>query len=260
MVRNIAGDVTSITDALDITYTGVYDAVGRIRSVSYAGASSPITAYSYVAGRSDALLASMVDASGSTAWTYDSAGRALSKQQITDGTSLTASIIRDPLGRPGTVVYPSGMRLGITYSGDTVAALTINGTLLLSNINYLPFSQVATGWRWGNGSSYARAIDADGRVTAVSLGSVQRSYGYDTARRITRQIDVSSLGTKTGALAYDEAALSADIPAADERTVGASQGLGPLPHQRRIDRRLHTGGLCCHVPARLASLGLDYAV
>ena len=31
-------------------------------------------------------------------------------------------------------------------------------------------------------------------------------------------------------------------------------------HKRRIYRRLRTGGLCCHVPARLASLGLDYAV
>jgi len=33
-----------------------------------------------------------------------------------------------------------------------------------------------------------------------------------------------------------------------------------LLHKRRIYRRLRTGGLCCHVPARLASLGLDYAV
>src|SRR5450631_2037398 len=31
-------------------------------------------------------------------------------------------------------------------------------------------------------------------------------------------------------------------------------------HKRRIYRRLRTGGLRCHVPARLASLGLDYAV
>src|SRR5450759_309928 len=31
-------------------------------------------------------------------------------------------------------------------------------------------------------------------------------------------------------------------------------------HKRRIYRRLRTAGLRCHVPARLASLGLDYAV
>ena len=45
-------------------------------------------------------------------------------------------------------------------------------------------------------------------------------------------------------------------PQVRTRTVGASQGLGPLPHQRRIYRRLRTAGLRCHVPARLASLGL----
>ena len=31
-------------------------------------------------------------------------------------------------------------------------------------------------------------------------------------------------------------------------------------HKRRIYRRLRTSGLRCHVPARLASLGLDYAI
>ena len=31
-------------------------------------------------------------------------------------------------------------------------------------------------------------------------------------------------------------------------------------HKRRIYRGLRTGGLCCHVPARLEALGLDYAV
>jgi hypothetical protein len=31
-------------------------------------------------------------------------------------------------------------------------------------------------------------------------------------------------------------------------------------HKRRIYRRRRTGGLRCHVPARLDSLGLDYAV
>ena len=31
-------------------------------------------------------------------------------------------------------------------------------------------------------------------------------------------------------------------------------------HKRRIYRRRRTGGLCCHVPARLDPLSLDYAV
>ena len=205
LVRNSAGDVVSITDALSVTYSGVYDAIGRISSIGYADAGSPIVSYTYVDGRIDDLLASMVDASGSTAWAYDIAGRVISKQQLTNGFSLSTTVSRDSLGRPGTITYPSGMQVGISYTGDTVSALTINGTALLSNINYMPFSQVATGWRWGNGARYDRVIDADGRVTTVNLGRVQRNYGYDAAGRITSQIDVSSAGTQTGTLAYDEA-------------------------------------------------------
>jgi RHS repeat-associated protein len=81
----------------------------------------------------------------------------------------------------------------------------LNGSTLLNNITYRPFSQTAMSWRWGNGSSYSRSFDADGRVTAVTLGPVQRSYAYDAAGRIVSQTDVGPQGTKTTSYGYDEA-------------------------------------------------------
>ncbi len=173
-VRNNAGDVTSRTDARGITASITRDSLGRVTVIATPGA-TPM-AYGYVAGRRDNLLASMSSEGTSTAWTFDAQGRALSKRQTVGSTARTLSITRDGLGRISSMTYPSGMRLSVTYSGELVSSLAVNGLTLLSNISYRPFSHTPTGWSWGNGSSYRRSYDNDGRITSVSLGSVQRSY------------------------------------------------------------------------------------
>ena len=84
-------------------------------------------------------------------------------------------------------------------------AAAVNGVTLLNNDTYLPFGQTAKSWTWGNGSTHSRTFDADGRVTSVSLGSVQRSYGYDSAGRLTNYVDQTSGGVVSSTMGYDEA-------------------------------------------------------
>jgi RHS repeat-associated protein len=203
LARNAAGDVQSVTDARGVTLVITRDALGRITLVT--PPSGTALKYTYVAGRSDNLLASMTDPSGSTVWTYDSEGRVLSKTQTVGGVARKLTATRDSLGRISGMVYPSGLRLDVTYAGDLVSALAINGTTLLSNVSYRPQSQTATGWRWGNGSSFARVFDADGRIASVTVGSVVRTYSFDAAGRIVGQSDVGAAGTKTTTFNYDEA-------------------------------------------------------
>ena len=203
VTRNAAGDVVSFTSARGITYTLTRDSVGRLTAIAPSGGVA--MNYSYVAGRSDGLLAQMTDPSGSSAWTYDSAGRMLTKQQTIGGVTRSLSVTRDTLGRSIVVVYPSGLRLNITYSADVVSNLSLNGVPLLDNVTYRAFSKLASGWRWGNGSSYSRSFDTDGRVTGVTLGSTQRSLAYDAAGRVSSFADVGPGGTRTSSLSYDEA-------------------------------------------------------
>jgi RHS repeat-associated protein len=200
---NAAGDVTTFTDAKGVTFTRSQDASGRLTAITPPAGYTPLS-FSYIAGRNDALLASMSDPSGTTSWTYDSAGRALTKQQ-TVASILKATITRDALGRVLSLTYPSGMRVDVTYTGDVVSALAVNGVALLNNITYRPFTQSPSGWKWGNGTTYSRTFDADGRVTGVSLGTVQRSYGYDAAGRLTSQTDQTPAGPKASSYTYDEA-------------------------------------------------------
>ena len=135
--------------------------------------------YTYVNGRADGLLAQMSDPSGTTAWAYDALGGVLSKQQTIAGITRTVTLLRDSLSRPTSMTYPSGMRVDVGYTGDAVSSLTVNGTVLLNGITYRPYGNTATGWRWGNGSSYARKFDTDGRVTSVRS---RQSITFTTSR------------------------------------------------------------------------------
>ncbi|MBI3286313.1 MAG: RHS repeat protein, partial [Burkholderiales bacterium] len=198
--RNAAGDVNTITDARGITLSISRDGLGRITAIT--PPSGTALRYSYVAGSTDARLATMSDASGATSWAYDSNGGLTSKTQTLGTVSKTLSISRDSLGRATLVTYPSGTTLAFSYSGDKVASLAVNGVSLLSNISYAPLSGSATGWRWGNGASYQRGIDQDGRVASVTLGNATRSYQYDAAGQLTGHSDA---GARAAAYGYDAA-------------------------------------------------------
>lgn len=203
VARNVAGDAVSVTDARGVTLAIARDSLGRVTSIT-PPTGAAIT-YNYVPGRSDSLLASMTDASGNTTWTYDSQGRLLTKSQLAGADRRTATVSRDTLGRVVNITYPSGMRVGYAYSADLVSAITVNGVNLLTNVTYLPFSKVATGWSWGNGRTYSRTFDTNGRITSVDLGSFMRNYSYDAAGRVASYTDVSG-STSTGHnLAYDTA-------------------------------------------------------
>ncbi len=201
--RNAAGDLVTFTDARGVSYARTVDLLGRPTSITPQGGTA-ITV-NYVPGRADLLPAKIVDAAGTTIWTYDSAGRLLTKQQTIGGTSRAITISRDSLGRPLTMTYPSGMQVGYTYTADLLTRLTINGAPLMSNITYRPGSQRPASWTWSNGARYSRSFDLDGHVTSVSLGPVSRSYSYDAAGRMTGHADASPQGSASASYSYDEA-------------------------------------------------------
>ena len=88
---------------------------------------------------------------------------------------------------------------------SSIKSRTARAIKLIQRRPLFPMSPISTGWTWGNGSAYNRSFDADGRVTSVNLGSVQRSYSYDAAGRLTGQVDVGPAGAASSSFAYDEA-------------------------------------------------------
>ncbi|MGA2891213.1 MAG: hypothetical protein ABSE51_24685 [Terracidiphilus sp.] len=141
------GQVTSYTDQNNQTSTYNYDSIGRLQSVTFSNAGSPITLATIQhpsANETDVTvqqspsatisISNTTDGYGrkskatqsgiSTGWTYDSHGRLSSvtnpySNTSTSATDGTSYFTYDELGRILTVTNPLGQSLGNSYTGNT---------------------------------------------------------------------------------------------------------------------------------------------
>jgi len=132
-------------------------------------------------------LSMITDVTGSTSYSYDANGHVTQKIQTVGAVSLTMSYGYDAGGRLASVAYPLGRQVLYAYdaAGRVSSGVTKAGKPLVAGVTYLPFG-MASGWADGNGASYQRAIDLDGRITGLALpGGDTIALSYDAANRIT---------------------------------------------------------------------------
>lgn len=118
-------------------------------------------------------LTSMSDSSGgSTDWSYDAAGRILSKVQVTGGLSLTTSYAYVPgTDDVKTVTLPSGSVLTYLWNQGYVTEIDENAGKdgvtgpLISQVTYEPFGSPLS-WTLGNAELVSRYYDNNARVYA----------------------------------------------------------------------------------------------
>lgn len=161
-----AGNVITSTDARGKITTYAYDALNRPTKATYAD--KTFTTWQYDKGTNGiGRLTAMTDPSGTTTWAYDQHGRVTRKQQKTGKITLTTAYTYDTAGRVATIVYPSGKKLTNVYDvkSGQLAGIQVDGQALVSDATYLPFGPVAA-WTMGNGGTYARSFDQDGRQTS----------------------------------------------------------------------------------------------
>ena len=173
--RDAAGRVTNLTDPAGRSTQSERDVLGRVtRSVTRAGQAITMTYDAasqlkrLVAPGTDVqygynpagLLASVIDAAGTTTMTYDTLGRTLS---LTDPRGPAMGFSYTAAGRLASLVYPGGRTLTPQY--DRSGRLTS-----------------LTDWL---GHVTRFAYEPAGRVTIVSLPNGTRTeYGYDGAGRL----------------------------------------------------------------------------
>ncbi|MGH9554618.1 MAG: RHS repeat domain-containing protein [Terriglobales bacterium] len=128
------------TGALTVTVTYAYDALHRLTGKTYSNG-DPAVSYFYDQTSYNGLTISngkgrrtgMSDASGQTAWTYDSEGQVLSERRTISGVTKTISSTYNLDGSTATITYPSG-RI-ITYT-PSAAGRTLSAVDAASNLNY----------------------------------------------------------------------------------------------------------------------------
>ena len=200
-----AGNLLTQTDAKSQVTTYVYDALNRVTLITFHDGSKQ--AYAYDQGTNGiGRLSSITETDPANAQTsliqyaYDQHGRVDTQTHTFAGTSYVVGYDYDAFGRLGGMTYPSGRT--VTYGFDSVgrvnAVSTTKGgttTPVVQDVQYQPFGGVKS-FTLGNGQTYTRTYDLDGRVASYTLGGANYVVAYDDGSRIT--------GIGTNVYGYDD--------------------------------------------------------
>ena len=198
-----AGNVKTMQDARGQGATYAYDALDRLRSLVYADESLAFTYDDTAASpNSKGRLSTVTDGSGATTYAYDLQGRVTGKTQVVGTVASHVGYTYNAAGQLATITTPSGQAIGYGYANNQVTSATVNGVPVLSNATYFPFGEVAK-WTWGNGQTYQRVYDTDGRIQSVTIAGTTRSYGFDAASRITGLTDTQGSTSTPTTIGYD---------------------------------------------------------
>lgn len=115
------------------------------------------------------------------AWAYDAQGRVTNKGQTVGGITRTVGYAYTN-GNMTTMTTPSGQSVVYGYTNGRPTSISINGTTLLSGVQYDPFGPPRS-WNWGNGTTTTRTMNADGNFSQISSAG-SYTYAYDDAFRI----------------------------------------------------------------------------
>lgn len=208
-----AGNLLTKIDAKGQTATYTYDALNRVTSITYTGGgnTTPIQiTYQYDQGTNGlGRLTGLTDPTGSIAYAYDSHGRVVTEIRTLNGATsaaYTTTYTYDSAGRLMHIVYPSGRTVDLTRDSAgrvSQVSTTRDGVtqLLANNIAYFPFGGVQS-LTFGNGSTYTRQFDQDGRISSYTLGGQTYALGYDAASRLSFTSDALN-PTNTKNYGYD---------------------------------------------------------
>jgi YD repeat-containing protein len=115
-LRDATGRVTQKTDGRGVVSRYSYDDAGRLTGILYPEAPAENVVYTYDATANGNLgrgeLTGVVDASGSSSYTFDIRIGVASATHVIGGRSYTVRYNTDIAGRPSLIVYPSGRSVG----------------------------------------------------------------------------------------------------------------------------------------------------
>lgn len=190
---DLAGNLLTQTDAKSQVTTYAYDALNRVTLITFHDGSKQVYVYDQgtnAIGR----LSSITERNAADqvtsviAYAYDQHGRVTSETRTVEGVQYVLGYGYDSAGRLTGMTYPSGRTLSYIHDAlSRVAAIntSFGGQTrpLVANVAYHPFGGVKS-YTLGNGQTYTRSIDLDGRIASYTLGNQSFAIGYDVASRI----------------------------------------------------------------------------
>jgi YD repeat-containing protein len=206
-----AGNLLTQSDAKGQVTRYAYDALNRVALITFHDGSRQVYAYDQGAnglGR----LSSITETTPANEvialiqHAYDLHGRVTSEARTVGGVQYMLGYSYDGAGRLAGLTYPSGRSVAYEFDslGRVSAVSTTKGLqtrAVVGNVAYHPFGGVKS-FTLGNGQSYTRSYDQDGRIASYTLGSEQFAIGYDAASRIEFISEVAN-PANTNTYGYD---------------------------------------------------------
>ncbi len=227
-----AGNLLTQTDAKGQTTSYAYDALNRVTSITFADGSKH--SYGYDQGANGAGRLTFIAEANSLNvvtdlidYAYEPHGRTLTENRTINGVTYTTRYSYDGAGRMNGVTYPSGRT--VAYDFDALGRVSQVSTtpppatggatqIVASGITYQPFGGVKS-YTLGNGQSYTRGYDQDGRIASYGFGNQLFSLGYDAAGRI---VSIGDATTPLNSTSYGYDSL--------DRLTGAATPGGPFAY------------------------------
>jgi YD repeat-containing protein len=166
--------------------------LNRVTLATYGDGTS--AAYRYDQGQNGiGRLSQITDMSGDTQYSYDSHGRVVADVRTIGGHSYTTAYRYDAGGRLAGMNYPSGRAIDYAFdaSGQIVEVTTTYAgvtQVLVTQVVYQPFGPLQS-LVFGNGQTYARTYDLNGRMTSYTLNGQVQTVTWDAASRVTGVTD-----------------------------------------------------------------------
>lgn len=202
--NDMAGSLTMSATAEGRVARHTYDAGNRIVETIFGEGAPQGYMYDVAPAICDAperfpigRLSRVSDASGTSEYCYDSAGRVTRKIQSTAKGSLTVRYGYSLAGRQTSMTYPDSSVVTYRRNGaGQVAAVALDHPMLgkqslLNTVTWSPL-EAPLNWTYGSGRTLGRAYDLNGRTTAVfdSRGDgLTVTYGHDAAGQIVQLIE-----------------------------------------------------------------------
>jgi len=197
-----AGNLLTQTDAKGQVTTYAYDALNRVMSITFHDGSKQTYAYDQGAngiGRLSSITETnpQNQVTSLLAYAYEAHGRVATETRTINGVAYVLAYGYDAAGRLSGLTYPSGRTIAYTFDAlgriSQVSSTPQGGAaqIAASNIAYQPFGGVK-GYTLGNGQTYTRGYDQDGRIASYSLGTQTFAIGYDAASRISFITDTAN--------------------------------------------------------------------
>ncbi len=229
------GRLQTITRPDSSTLMYSYDVLNRVTQVS--GPSVGISYYYDTCSNGLGRLCSVVDSTGSTAFTYTASGQLDNKTSSINSVSFTVDYNYDAIDRPWEIVYPGGNKVDYTFGSEgkvvAVAAVIGGTTYNVAHTSYMPFGPMAA-LTYGNGAILNFTWDTSYRLTKqFATGLLNWSYGYDSADQTTSFTDALT-AANSATYAYD--ALS------ELKTVTSSGGNQAYTYDATQNRQTSTWG------------------